>query len=147
MRRTKRKIIRDEYESWFSSFHWRWFATLKLIKGHPSRKACLSVFDRWITELKDNEGSSRFRWVRVLERGAYGDNFHLHVLVGGFRNRMADWGRRWERLGGEALIKRFDPDQGAIPYILKSIDREGDLDVDYELPGLDDEDWNTRNRN
>ena|SRR5947207_11302041 len=38
--------------------------------------------------------------VRVLERRSGGDRFHFHVLVGGFRSRMAHWGQRWEQLGG-----------------------------------------------
>jgi hypothetical protein len=131
---TRRIQVEQNYEEWLSTYDWKWFATLKMTKGRPSRQACISAFEAWINEVQTSEGSSRFRWARVVEKGSCGDNLHVHVLVGGFRNRIAHWSRRWEELGGDALIQRFDPDRGAIKYILKTIDRDGDLDIDFHLP-------------
>ena len=90
--------------------------------------------EQWLAELGKAEGGSDFRWFWVMERGATGTNAHCHILVGGLRNRRADWASRWSELGGDALITPFDPDQKGILYLLKETDDEGDLDFDFKLP-------------
>jgi hypothetical protein len=125
--------IKDNYAAWFSEYHWRWFTTLKITSGRPSRRRAIATFDQWIAEMAEQEGSSRFRWVRVLERGAIGDHLHFHAVIGGFRSRMAHWCKRWEELGGEALIEKYNPDEAGILYLLKTM-RHGDIDLDFKLP-------------
>jgi hypothetical protein len=128
------KEIKDNYAAWFSDYRWQWFTTLKITSGRPSRRRAIATFDQWITEMAEQEGSSRFRWVRVLEEGASGDHFHFHSVIGGFRSRTAHWTKRWAELGGEALIESYNPEEEGIPYILKTMKRDGDIDLDFRLP-------------
>ena len=104
-------------------------------KGHgrPSRRRSNELFDRWVENLERKEGGRHFRWVRVLEHGANGDNDHFHVLVGGLRSRRRHYEKQWSKHAGSALIERFDPSLPGIKYLLKTIDRDGDLDIAYEL--------------
>jgi hypothetical protein len=101
--RTER--LKQEYNRWLRGFSWSWFATLKITSGIPSERRAKELFDRWISDLRRSEGSKTFRWFRVLERGGSGQNLHFHLLVGGFRNRLKHWERRWNMLGGNALIE------------------------------------------
>jgi hypothetical protein len=126
--------IKDSYEKWLSEYEWRWFTTLKITSGRPSRHRAVATFDQRITEMAEQEGSSRFRWVRVLEEGARGDHLHFHVVIGGFRSRMAHWGRRWEELGGEALIEKYNPDEAGVLYLLKTMKGNEEIDLDFKLP-------------
>jgi hypothetical protein len=61
-------------------------------------------------------------------------NPHLHVLIGGLRNRMRTWESHWAEAGGDAMIQRFDPTQLGILYMLKQTDSRGHLDIELELP-------------
>jgi hypothetical protein len=122
------------YKKWLDKQSWAWFATLKINSGKPSVRRAKQLFERWIAELGAREGGPDFRFARVLEKGSLGNNPHFHVLIGGLRNRIQDWTERWETLGGEALIKRFDPERGGIFYILKEMDNDGNLDLDISLP-------------
>ena len=126
--------IKDNYKKWFSDYRWSWFTTLKITSGRPSRHRAVLTFNQWITEMAEQEGSSRFRWARVLEQGSGGDNFHFHAVIGGFRSRMAHWGKRWEELGGEGLIEEYNPDEAGILYLLKTMKRDGEIDLDFKLP-------------
>jgi hypothetical protein len=132
---TEIEQLKDSYQEWFSAWEWRWFLTMKIDSGRPSRRRAIALFDQWIGELGKAEGSSSFRWIRVLEHGRDGDHLHIHALIGGFRNRKAHWGRRWEKLGGEVVIERYNPDEGGIRYLLKTMNTDGDIDLDYQLPG------------
>jgi hypothetical protein len=129
----KRDQLRVGYEEWLSEYTWNWFITLKLTTGRPSKRRPVKLFHKWIERLKKEEGSKNFRWVCVREHGSQDDNPHLHILVGGLRSRRQRWERRWKQLGGDADIQWFDPQKNAINYMLKSMDSEGDLDIDYEL--------------
>jgi hypothetical protein len=132
--------LKDQYQEWFSAWKWRWFLTMKIERGRPSRHRAIALFEQWIEELGKAEGSSSFRWVRALERGRDGDHLHFHALVGGFRNRKAHWGRRWEQLGGEVVIETYNPDEGGMRYLLKTMKNDGDLELDFHIPGRMDED-------
>jgi hypothetical protein len=126
--------IRDNYQSWLTECRWRWFTTLKITSGRPSRRRAIATFDQWITEMAEREGSSRFRWARVLEQGIGGDHFHFHAVIGGVRSRMAHWGKRWQQLGGEALIETYNPEEAGVLYLLKTMKSSGDIDLDLKLP-------------
>jgi RNA recognition motif. (a.k.a. RRM, RBD, or RNP domain) len=122
------------YLRWFKKYRWAWFCTLKITSGIPSDRRARDSFDNWISELRQLEAGEDFRWARVLERGPTGGNRHFHILVGGLRNRLKFWGERWNELGGDALISRYDPEQNGILYLLKSMSERGDLEIDFELP-------------
>ncbi len=126
--------LNNRYIAWFSQYEWRWFITQKITNGRPSKTRAIALSDQWLDELGKTEGSPHFRWVRVLERGKNGDHLHFHLLVGGFRNRMAHWGRRWEELGGDVLIENYNSEEGGIAYLLKGMKRNGDIDIDFKLP-------------
>ena len=128
------ETLKREYDRWFRHYSWAWFGTLKIASGMPSERRAKDLFRQWISDLRRSEGTEDFRWVRVMERGATGQNLHFHVLVGCLRNRRQHWESQWEELGGEALIGKFDPDKKAILYMTKEMDDSGNLDIDFRLP-------------
>ncbi len=119
------------YAKWIREFGWAWFATLKLTSGIPSERRANRLFTEWIAGLKAQEGGPNFRWIRVLEKGMTGNNFHFHVLVGGLKNRRAVWQRNWDDAGGQALIERYDPTREGVLYTLKTMGDEGDIDIAF----------------
>jgi hypothetical protein len=121
------------YHRWLKNFDWAWYATLKVTSGAPSITRAEKLFDRWVLELRAKEGGSDFRWVRVMELGRFGANPHFHALIGGLRNRTKYWESRWNELGGDALISRFDPERQGIFYMLKDTNESGDLNIDFDL--------------
>src|SRR5437868_991935 len=130
----KRELAIQEYAKWLGGYRWDWFGTLKITSGIPSDGAAKKMVTRWISELGQREGGRNFRWACVLERGALGNNRHLHVLVGGLRNRRKHAERRWRDLGGDALIDVYDSSRKGILYMLKSMGDNGDLEIDLKLP-------------
>lgn len=84
--------------------------------------------------MRRTEGSKDFRWFRVLERGISGGNLHFHALVGGVSNRRSLWARKWNDLGGDAVITNFDAKKNGILYLLKTMNDDGELDFDCNLP-------------
>jgi hypothetical protein len=125
---------RDELRIWLESFSWQWFCSLTFRPG-------LNRFDaqrrlrRWADELRRELGNEQFEWVGIPESGRTGLNFHYHCLVGGLRDWRAGarlfWMRRWNKVAGDALIAKFNPDAGGISYILKNV-HPNDVD-DLEL--------------
>lgn len=124
----------QELRGWLEQFTWAWYVTLKITSGRPSVRRVRRLCERWLAELEKAEGSSAFRWFWVMERGAAGTNAHCHILVGGLKNRRAQWAQRWSELGGDALITPFDRDQMGVLYMLKTTNDDGDLDFDFKLP-------------
>jgi hypothetical protein len=130
----RREQVIQEYRRWLDQFGWDLYCTLKITSGRPSDRRAKQMFERWITNVERMEGGNRFRWARVMEKGLTGNNRHFHVLIGGLRNRTRFWERRWNNLGGSALITPFDANQQGILYMLKSADQNGDIDIDFKLP-------------
>ena len=130
----RRENAIQEYRQWFEQFRWDLYCTLKVTSGRPSDRRANNMFARWIKDVEQTDGGSRFCWVRVMERGVTGNNRHFHVLVGGLRNRVKFWERKWNDLGGNALITPFDAKQKGILYMLKSMDQNGDLEIEFDLP-------------
>ncbi len=132
---TQNELI-DAYESWLSRYSWRWFITLTC-RGYPSAGKANHLFHQWVDELGEAEGADDFSWVKVLEMGKAGDNAHLHVLVGGLTDWDASvrqrWIGRWDELAGNALIGYYDADRRGIAYMLKTVDLDGDLDIELDL--------------
>jgi hypothetical protein len=130
----RRERTIQAYARWLEEFRWDLYATLKITSGAPSDSRAKKLLQQFMSELEEKEGGSRFRYFAVLERGFTGDNLHFHVLIGGLRNRCKFWEREWNERGGNALITPYDPTQKGILYMLKNIDDNGDLDVEFKLP-------------
>jgi hypothetical protein len=131
---TREQLI-EEYADWFSEYSWNWFGTVTF-PGYPSRTIAIRKFDEWIAEIKRRDGTKSFRYVRVLERGAYEDNIHFHFLIGGLERRANwyQWRCRWQETNGAAVISNYDPKRGGIRYLLKSLLPDRDLDITIRLP-------------
>ncbi len=85
--------------------------------------------------MKREDGADYFRWVRVTERGSFGDNLHFHVLIGGLRDRSKwPWILRWEELAGDCIISYYRPFAGGIRYMLKTASPDRDFEIEIELP-------------
>jgi hypothetical protein len=130
------ETLKHEYDDWLRLFTWAWYATLKIRSGIPSERRAKRMFAQWISDLRRSEGTKNFRYFRVMEKGGSGQNLHFHVLIGGLRDgsRLKHWESQWNELGGDALIGKFDPDKNGILYMLKEMDDDGNLDIDFSLP-------------
>jgi hypothetical protein len=130
---TREKLI-SGYGDWLSRFKWNLFCTLTFrIPDLPTWKAN-QIFKQWIWEIKHKDGSDDFHWFRVNEHGAYGDNLHFHVLVGGLRNGSKwPWIVRWNELAGDALITYYFLSGGASRYIVKTARPDRDFEIDFDL--------------
>jgi len=135
---TKREELAKGYEQWLSQYPWEWFVTLTF-RGFPPIGKAQRLFRHWIAELQIANGNDRFIWVRVVERRISGGNLHFHALVGGLRDRSDRWSwmRRWQEIAGEIEIAYFHQDQGGISYILKTLDVDGDFDIEFGLDSVE----------
>jgi hypothetical protein len=123
------------YADWLSSFEWIFFGTLTFREPEISLRKANQLFDRWIHEIEAAEGTKDFRWVRVAERGAFGDNLHFHCLVGGLRNGSKwNWLLRWKEMAGEAFISYYFRGGGATRYMLKTLRPGHDFEIELHLP-------------
>jgi hypothetical protein len=129
---TKAELI-DAYEDWLLQYHWHLFATLTFRTSASISKAN-RLFLRWIKEMRDADGDNDFRWARVTEYGAFGDNLHFHALIGGLRDGCKwPWVLRWDELAGDSWISYYIACGGGIRYMLKGAnpDRDFDFDADF----------------
>jgi hypothetical protein len=118
------------YVDWLSPYRWNLLGTLTFRK-QPSSYRADRLFSTWIDAIRKAEGTSAFCWFRVKELGAFGDNFHFHVLVGGLRNPSKfPWMLLWDELAGEANLSYFVTHLGGIRYILKSVQPDQPFDFD-----------------
>lgn len=132
---TKEQLI-DAYADWLSEQRWGLFGTLTF-RGSPSPSRADRIFRRWISEMKESDGTNRFRWVRVTEYGAFGDNLHFHILVGGLRDGSKwPWLLRWGELAGSADIFYYVPYAGGLRYMLKTARPDRDFEIEIELPAI-----------
>lgn len=131
-RMTRNELI-DAYEGWFSEQRWQLFGTLTF-RGSPSPFRADNIFRRWISEMEENDGTKSFRWVRVTEHGAFGDNLHYHVVIGGLRDGCKwPWLLLWGELAGSADIFYYIPNAGGLRYMLKTARPDRDFEIDFEL--------------
>ena len=131
-------MTRDElisgYVEWLSRYRWVWFGTLTFrIPDLPTWKAN-RIFKQWISEIEAEDGADDFHWFRVTEHGAYRDNLHFHVLVGGLRNGSKwPWLLRWNELAGDASLTYYLRSGGASQYIVKTARPDRDFEIDFDL--------------
>ena len=131
----------EAYIDWLGQYWWQWFVTLTF-PGYPGGKKAEKKFDVWKSQLQSEIGAEDFRFVRVMERGAYGDNVHFHCVFGGLnlsgRNLLRAWEKRWADItGGEASIQHYDANQAGIRYMLKSLRPDEDPAIELQLPEAD----------
>ena len=128
------KQLIDGYEEWLTRFNWAWFGTLTF-RDYPTLNRANSLFKKWISEIEKEDGTSDFRWFRVTERGAFNDNIHFHVLVGGLRKGSKwPWIFRWEELAGGSSIAYYFRSGGAARYVVKTAQPGRDFEIDFHLP-------------
>lgn len=133
------KDVREELIQAYAEFLdrevWWWFFTLTMGSGRPSRRRADLKFREWIKELREKHGSKRFRFFRVIETALHRNNPHIHGLVGGLRDRRREFEERWAKIGGgDAKIEMYDPDKKAIFYMMKEMDDDLNLDLDFDIP-------------
>lgn len=139
------KDAREEQIQAYAEFlerkEWWWWFTLNMGSGRPSRRRAEQKFREWIKELREKYGSEQFRFFRVIESALHKNNFHIHGLVGGLRNRRIEFEERWAEIsGGDAQIERYNPEKKARYYMMKEMSDDGDLDLDFDFgDGGDDE--------
>jgi hypothetical protein len=135
----KKELI-DGYEQLLSRYQWVWFGTLTFRRRDIKFWLANEVFWQWIVEIQNAEGiedngsKHEFHWFRVTEYGAFRNNLHFHILVGGLKNPSKwPWVLRWQELAGDADIFYFIPSRGGIRYLLKTADPKTDFEIEYEL--------------
>jgi hypothetical protein len=129
----KEKLI-GAYEEWLSEYDWSLIGTLTF-RESPSSSRADRIFRRWISEIKQKDGTDRFHWVRVTEHGAFGDNLHYHVVIGGLQHDSEwwPWVLRWDKLAGSAEISSYLPNAGGLLYMLKTARPGRDFEIDFDL--------------
>lgn len=135
-------MTRDElmegYVELLQRFKWNFFGTLLFSIPDISPRRANRVFHQWISEMKNEDGTKKFRWFRVTERGAFGDHFHFHILVGGLKEgSRLPWLVRWEQLAGHAVLTYHRRSGGATRYILKTLRPGHDFEIDFDLSRAD----------
>jgi hypothetical protein len=130
----KRKQAIGKYRRWLQTIDWSWYVTLTIRDRRLTDAQMNELFTDWILEVERVYGDSTFRWVRVFECGSTRRSCRFHVLIGGLRNRRKDSASRWNFLGGDAVIDRYDPDKNVILSMLTTIDENGRLDINFKPP-------------
>ncbi len=129
----KRQQLVDAYDEWISRYKWDLFGSLTF-RCPPSASKADRIFHRWISEMELQDGTEDLRWVRVAERGAYGDHLHYHVLIGGLRHGSKwPWLLRWLELAGDCSISYYRPYAGGIRYMLKEVRPGCDFEIDFDF--------------
>jgi hypothetical protein len=130
----KRKQAIREYRQWLENFGWAWYVRLKIRARALTDAGMKQLFYEWISDVERLHGGTGFRWVYVLEQGRTKGKRHFHVLIGGLRSIQKELASRWIVIGGDSVIDRYDPDKDGIHSMLKTMDDNGRLDIDFKLP-------------
>jgi hypothetical protein len=130
---SRRELI-EAYGAWLQEWRWDFFGTLTF-RGYPPASRAERIFAEWVAALEKLAGTRSFRYVRVTERGADDANLHFHVLVGGIKDQDRHfpfkWAERWRQLAGQAVVQRFDPNQGGVYYLLKTLLPDRDFAITF----------------
>jgi len=131
----KKLELINAYEGWFARYKWNLFGTLTFRRRDIPYWMADRTFWTWIIEIDNADGRDDFRWVRVTERGAFDDNLHFHVLVGGLKNGSKwPWLVRWQELAGDAVLSYyFLRSRTAIRYLVKTARPDCDFEIKYDL--------------
>jgi hypothetical protein len=133
----RRETLIRGYDDFLKRYDWEWWGSLQLKSGRPTTREAERRFNKWIEKLQAEEGTSKFRWVRIIEPGHLRRNPHLHILVAGLAGLRAKWERRWNELGdGDAQIRVYDRNRKGVLYMLKTMETSGNINVDFKLPKL-----------
>lgn len=103
--------------TWLRTFRWDWFVTCAF--GHPtSPTRALSAVREWLRPC----GPTVYSAVG-LQRGPYGDQLHVHALVGGIGRhplRESFLRETWRR--GSLDLRGYSPAKGGIEYLVRQAD-------------------------
>ena len=135
---TRRALIRA-YGDWLKRYQWDLFGTLTF-RGFPSRSQAQNRFKSFISEIRHECGTPKFRYVQVAEKGSGGENLHFHILVGGLKKgchlNIGKWCNKWRQIGGIAAIGKFERKKPGIFYLLKTLLPDEDFDITMQLPDI-----------
>lgn len=128
------KLLRAGYTEWLSRYDWQWFVTLTF-RGYPPIGKVRRLLDKWLSELRDENGADGFGYFFVLESGASGENHHFHGFVRGLRDRTErlEWMERWVELGGDARIEYPRRGGNAISYAVKDVRPGVEADITFDI--------------
>ena len=65
----RRETLIHGYDDFLKRYDWSWWGSLQLKSGRPTTKEAERRFNKWIEKLQAEEGTSKFRWVRIIEPG------------------------------------------------------------------------------
>lgn len=122
-----KRVIRAMAE-WLRPYDWRWFCTMhfRYRVSVYSAKKCASNF---IKNISDSTN-----YYLAVERSKYGEQMHIHILLGYIEGFDAsDIRKEWVKRYGYARILSYDKKRGAVYYVAKYI-TSPIADFDIELP-------------
>ena len=105
-----RKQFANEYLRWLREYTWSLYANLK-VSADTNWIRRNDMLDTWVANLRREEGAEDFHWVSVAETRFMKTRPEFHVWAGGLLSRPEHWASQWKKLGGKAIIARFNPEQ------------------------------------
>jgi hypothetical protein len=113
------------YGEFLSQFPWEWYCTLTF-RSEISYRMAFKHFNEWKIQLKKASGQY-IGYVLFIEptRGRH-NTPHIHSLLYGVaQEKPYIWQKRWFIGGGQAKIKPYNPQLGAVYYLGKKMERDG----------------------
>lgn len=122
-----KRVVR-EWGEWLKPRDWRWFCTMhfRYQVSVYSAKKCTSNFIKSISDNVD--------YYFAIERSRYGEQMHVHILLGcvvGFD--ASDIRKEWVKRYGYSRILPYDKKRGAVYYVSKYVTNPI-ADYDFEFP-------------
>src|ERR1700677_802212 len=105
-----RKQFANEYLRWLREYTWSLYANLK-VSADTNWIRRNDMLDTCVANLRREEGAEDFHWVSVAETRFMKTRPEFHVWAGGLLSRPEHWASQWKKLGGKAIIARFNPEQ------------------------------------
>src|SRR6185437_11826954 len=117
-RMTCKELLR-EFDRWYAGMKWHWCGRLTFERKTIPLWMAERAFDKWINQWLDDDCDLSFRWLRVTEYRASGENLRFHVF---FRSsRMTSkyvWMAHWKDLvSGEADIAYSFTSKGSKQFL------------------------------
>ncbi len=134
-RMTSKELLRD-FDRRYAGAKWHWFGRLTFDRKTIPLWMANRAFDIWMREVLGDDCDLSFRWLRVTEHRAPGENLRFHVF---FRSsRMTSkyvWMAYWKKvISGEADIAYSFTSKGAKQYLETAVypDSEFEIKGDYQ---------------
>ncbi|MFC2023999.1 hypothetical protein ACFLTJ_00240 [Chloroflexota bacterium] len=109
--------LQQSYGEFLSQFPWDWYCILTFRNNISSRLA-FKTFNRWKVRLK-KAANRRIDYALFIEPTSLRDDIpHLHSLIHGVGEENSYvWEQHWFALAGQARIKPYNPELGAVFYL------------------------------